>query len=155
MPPLLFLHSEEAYRARFRNILVRNEITTFHGVPVKFRNKSFSHAFFESTWRDRNKDAFSPIRAERMGWIKPTLEDQVTDWYQGWSSKRRRHEITRSASVAYGNFVVVLQYYISRGDLAANFVTCYEAERSIQTIRKSPRWDIDVCRIEPGIENGR
>lgn len=45
MPPLLFLHSEEAYRARFRNILVRNEITTFHGVPVKFRNESFRHAF--------------------------------------------------------------------------------------------------------------
>ena len=155
MPALLFLRSEEAYRAHFRNSLVRNEIITFHGVPVKFRNDSFSHAFFESTRRDRNKDAFSPIRAERMDWIKHTLEDQVTDWYQGWSSRRRRHEITRSASVAYGNFVVVLQYYIAKGDLAANFVTCYEAERSIQMIRNSPRWDVDFCRTELGMESGR
>lgn len=147
MPALLFLPNEEAYKAHFINTLVRSRITTCHGVPVKFKSERFSHAFFESTRRDRDKDVFSPIRAKRMDWIKPTLEGPVADWYQGWSRKRQRHEFTRSVSVAYGSFVVVLHYYLSRGSLAASFITCYEAERSIQTIQKSPRWNVDDCRI--------
>ena len=147
MPPLLFLPSEEAYRARFRNILVRNEITTFHGVPVKFRNESFSHAFFESTRRDRNKDAFSSIRAKRMDWIKPTLEDQVTDWYQGYLNKYSVYVPTGSVSIAYDNFVVILKYKTSSVGLSAEFVTCYAANKyNIRKIRTSPLWNVDICQ---------
>ena len=47
------------------------------------------------------------------------------------------------------------QYYFVRGDLGANFVTCYEAKRSMQNDPELPRWDVDVCRIELGLENGR
>lgn len=76
MPPFLFLPHEEAYKAHFRDTLVRGRITTFHSVSVKFKYERFSHAFFESTRRDQNMDLFSPIRAKRMGWIKPASENQ-------------------------------------------------------------------------------
>ena len=139
MPALLFLPNEEAYKAHFINTLVGSKIMTFHGVPVKFKCKRFGHAFSESRWD-------SLIRAKRMDWIRLTLEDQDTSWYQGWSGKRKKHESTRSVSVAYENFVVVLHYYLSKGDLAASFITCYEANRSIQKIRNSPLWDINECQ---------
>ena len=147
MPPLLLLPNEEVYRAHFRDTLVRNEITTFHGVPVTFRNENFSHAFFESTRRDRNKDAFSSVRAMHMDWIKPTLEDQVTDWYQGYLKKYSVYVPTRSVSIAYDNFVVILKYKTSSVGLSAEFITCYVANKyNIRKIRTSPLWNVDICQ---------
>lgn len=46
--------------------------------------------------------------------------------------KSKEYENTRSVSVAYGNFVAVLQYCISRGDLAASFIACYDADTNIK-----------------------
>ena len=151
MPSLLYFPREENYQAHFRDTLVRRRIVTFHGIPVKFAYKSFGHAFYESSQRNGIKDQFSRSRAERIDWIIPTLTGCDTDWRQGWSKKRKGYESTRSVSVAYENFVVVLQYYNSGDRLAAIFITCYDADTNINRIRSSPSWHVNSCRNALGM----
>ena len=155
MPPLLILPKMDDYYDQYVCNLANSNIVTCHGVRVYFNRskKHFKHSFFESTQHDRNKNVFSRVRAERMDWIKPTLTDHNANWYQGWMNKE--YVIDRSVAVARGSFVVVLKYKASGGSLAANFVTCFVADNSMDKIRTSPSWDIDNCKIYLGIKNGR
>lgn len=125
MPPLLFLPWEEACKAQLRNSLVRSRITTFRCVAVKFRIESLIHAFFESIQRDQNKDVFSRKRAEHMGRIIPNLKKPNAEWYQGYLKKYSKYVPTRSVSIAYDNFVVILKYKGPTVGSSAEFVVCF------------------------------
>jgi hypothetical protein len=48
--------------------------------------------------------------------------------------------------VVYEDFVVVIELSLGKqGELKANFVTCYVADKSISKINNSPEWDRDKC----------
>jgi hypothetical protein len=102
--------------------------------------------FYESSGRDGRKDVFSPARAQRIDWIKFTLEHPNADLFEGWDKVARRHDSTRRVAVVYEDFVVVVAMGLKlNGSLKANFVTCYQADNSIGKIRQSPIWSREVC----------
>lgn len=145
-PPLVRYVTAAEYRAHYERVYCRGRVFTFDGVRVHFSPSRFKHAFFESPRRDGAKDRFSPARAERIDWIKATLESPDAELFQGWDKSRRRHDGTYRVAVVYGDFVVVLAMSLTQdGALKGNFVTCYVADNSIERIRNAPRWTRDVC----------
>lgn len=90
-----------------------------------------------------------------MDWINPTLTDPASSHYQGWSAKDHSHNSSRAVYHLYESFVVVVQFRLTQtGNLKANFVTCYEADRSIGKIKESPLWTQQDC-LDFLIKNGR
>jgi hypothetical protein len=143
-PPLLNLATEAGYHQHYIATCCKAPIMTHDGIAVYFDRRRFYHAFFETVfYRD---DTFSPERAQRMDWIRLTLEDAGADRFQGWNNDKGIYEPHRRVAVAHQNFVVVVQMGLKQsGQLRANFVTCYQADRSIGSIRKSPLWDRQAC----------
>lgn len=143
-PPLLNLADQAAYQNHYVATCCNGPIITPDGIPVYFDRHRFYHAFFESVvFKD---DTFSPVRAQRMDWIRLTLEDPGADRFQGWNKDKKVYEPHRRVEVVHEEFVVVLQ--ISRkqnGQLKAKFVTCYQADKSIGLIRQSPLWNRQDC----------
>ena len=155
-PPLLHLPDEGAYRQHFIRTYCRGTIETHDGIPVFFHHDRFDHAFYESTNRDGAKDAFSPLRAQRMDWIGATLSNPSAIRYQGWNASRRRFEPTRRVDLLHEEFVVVLRLGLRRnGALKANFITCFQADNSIAKIRRSPLWTAEACLNALRLRNGR
>lgn len=146
-PPHLHLHSQNEYRAYFEKIYCRRPIETFDGIQVKFKKTDFDHCMFESTKRNNIKDLFSVARAERLEWIRATLENSKSELYQGWDREKRKVDPDRRVAVAYENFVVVIKTYLNpRGVVKAKFITAYNAETSIEKIRSMPKWEKTKCR---------
>jgi hypothetical protein len=146
LPALVHYPTSREYRTHYERIYCRGIITTFDGIRVYFSPEMFGHIFFESTLRNGDKDVFSTIRAQRIDWIKATLEHHRATFYQGWIKTRRRYDASRRVAVVYEDFVVVIAMKLSReGELRANFVTCYQADNSIQKIRSSPAWTRAAC----------
>lgn len=144
MPPLLKLADQPAYRTHFERTLCRGGVVTHDGIPVYFRKSEFDHAFFESSDRRGANDVFSLNRAMRMDWIAVALADPNAACFQGWNSKERRYDPTRRVAVVIDDFVIVIGIRMKRdGSLKANFITCYQAENSINKIRQSPRWTLE------------
>lgn len=146
-PPLLELDGPADYRKHYERNYCRAEIYTADGVRVYFKPQKFGHAFYDNSQRRKGpKDEFSPERAQRMDWIRATLESPDARLYQGWNKKVRCFEEDRRVSVVYENFVVVIEFSLNKhGNLKANFVTCYAADNSIGRIRQSPLWDKELC----------
>ncbi len=118
-PPLLKLADEAAYRAQFIADYCGAPVMTHDGIPVYFDRTKFNHAFFESV--NVPDDTFSLVRAERMGWIKLTLQDATADRFQGWNKKTKSYEPHRRVEVVHENFVTVLQISRKRnGQLRPN-----------------------------------
>jgi hypothetical protein len=144
-PPLLHLTCEEDYREHYENSYCRGTILTFDGIEVRFHKKQFDHCFFESTKRNKVKDQFSTKRAERMDWIRVTLEDPDTERYQGWNKTKKCHDKNRRVAIVLGVYVVVIAI---TGSKLANFVTAYVADSAgrsgqmptIEKIRRGPKW---------------
>jgi len=146
LPPLVQYATAAEYRTHYERVYCRGQITTFDGIRVFFSPDKFGHMFYESTARDGRKDAFSQVRAERIDWIKLTLEHQQATLFQGWDKKSRAYDATRRVAVVYEDFVVVIAMKLNRaGVLQANFVTCYQADNSIGKIRTSPAWTRADC----------
>lgn len=146
LPPLVQYETVAEYRAHYENIYCRGIITTFDGIRVYFSAEKFGHAFYESSSRDGAKDVFSRVRAQRIDWIRATLENAGASLYQGWDKKSRRYDGTRRVAVVYEDFVVVIVMSLKRDNtLKANFVTCYQADNSIDKIRSSPVWLREDC----------
>lgn len=146
-PPLLELDSAIAYREYYEQNYCRANIYTFDGIRVYFQPTKFGHAFYKNSQGKRGaKDEICPIRCQRMGWVKLTLENPNAQLFFGWNKDEKCLEETRRVSVVYGDFVVVVDFSLNlKGELKANFVTCYEADRSINVIKQSPIWDKDKC----------
>ncbi len=68
---------------------------------VYFAATKFGHVFYESTARDGLKDHFSPVRAQRIDWIKATLEHPQATLFEGWNSKARQYDASRRVAVVY------------------------------------------------------
>lgn len=116
---------------------------TFDGIAVRFRKHRFDHCFFESSHRDKVKDRFSTLRAERMDWIKAALADPASERYWGWDGKKKCYDHTRRVTVVMGNYVVVIML---TGAKTADFVTAYVADTVGMRGRKST---IDLIRSGP------
>lgn len=141
LPQLLYLPTEDGYRDYYENFYCQKCLITFDNIPVYFRKDRFRHAFYESSNRDQNKDIFSSERAERMLWIKATLENPKAEQYQGWDRERKVYTPYRRVSVVYQDYVVILNLTLKSGGIfSAQFNTAYEADRSIVKIRQSPLW---------------
>lgn len=147
MPPLLILNDIHEYRVYYEQNYCRAVVTTADGIRVYFKPQKFGHAFYENSQRRKGpKDKFSQQRAERMSWIKLTLEHPETTLYMGWNKDSRCYEENRRVSIVHGDFVVVVELSINlRNELKGNFVTCYVADKSIQKIMSSPLWNKDKC----------
>lgn len=146
LPPLVHYETVAEYRRHFEKIYCRGVVQAFDGIRVYFSATKFGHVFYESSARDGAKDEFSPVRAQRIDWIKATLEHPEADLFQGWDKKARCYDGTRRVAVVYEDFVVVIALSLDRNNsLKANFITCYQAENSIGKIRNSPFWSRDGC----------
>lgn len=145
-PDLLMLDSEEEYKVYYENNYCRGPIVTHDGIRIFFPKEKFHHAFFESSNRDGKKDVFSIDRSQRMSWIKLTLENQHSKLFQGWDKDTSQYVPDRRVSFVYENFVVVIALSLNRkGSLKGNFITCYQANNSIESIKKSPEWTKEEC----------
>lgn len=138
-PPLVQYASEADYRTHFERVYCRGPITTFDGISVRFRRCQFDHGFFESSQRNRVKDLFSTQRAERIDWIKATLQDPNSDRFVGWDRNSRTYDNTRRVALVQWDYVVVIAL---TGSVSAQFVTAYvvDTPNSLARIRRSPRW---------------
>lgn len=146
-PPLLLLNTATEYRDYYENNYCRATIVTFDGFRVFFKATTFGHAFYKnSQGKQGAKDAICPIRCQRMGWVKHTLVNPNAQLYMGWNKAQKVLEENRRVSVVYEDFVVVIELSLNnKGELKANFVTCYQADISIGAIKSSPTWDKDKC----------
>ncbi|MCP5003133.1 MAG: hypothetical protein GY941_04150 [Planctomycetes bacterium] len=144
--PLLVQYGTEAeYRRHFEHVYCSGPIKTFDGIKVRFRKNMFDHCFFESSRRDTNKDTFSIKRAERIDWIKESLQDPKSERYAGWDRKKKRHNKKRRVTIVMGNYVAIIQL---TGSDKADFITAYLADTrgnkgrpaTIDLIRSGPKW---------------
>ena len=138
-PPLLTLADEAAYRARFEAIYCAGALTTFDGIAVRFQKRDFDHCFFESSRRNRVKDTFSTLRAERLEWIAVALQDAAADRFLGWDRDSKTYDKTRRVTLVCGNYVVVIAL---TGTTSARFITAYVADtsRTLAKLKTSPKW---------------
>lgn len=138
-PPLVCYRTVDEYRVHFERVYCQGPITTFDGIAVRFRKTLFEHCFYESAGRNRVKDAFSTLRAERIDWIKAGLQDPNAELHVGWDKNRRRHDANHRVALVVGNYVVVIRL---TGRQTAQFVTAYVADtpRTLEKIKGSPRW---------------
>lgn len=158
LPPLLMFNSAKEYKTHYERNYCRANIVTQEGIRVYFQPRKFGHAFYENSQQQQGvKDIFSPVRAQRMDWIKLTLQHPDAELYIGWNKEARCYEERRRVSVVYGDFVVIIEFSCNQQDvLKATFITCYLADKSIEIIRKSPTWDKDKClRARKGRKVGR
>lgn len=113
-------------------------IITFDGIEVKFFPDQFDHAFFESVNRKlADKTQFSLVRAERILWIKDTLEDPTADLRVGWDKKYKIYDKSYRVAVVKYNYVVIIWIKDVKN---GKFITAYEADKSIGKILGSPVW---------------
>jgi len=145
LPSLVYYHTVSQYRKHYESLYCSKPILTFDKIPVWFKKSSFRHAFFESSHRDDKKDKFSPVRSQRIDWIKATLQNSGAMLYCGWDKAKRRYDPRWRVSVVYDDYVVVIQLRLKQdGSLKAEFRTAYVADNSIAKIRNSPKWTIEM-----------
>jgi hypothetical protein len=146
LPPLLVCDSEAEYREEYERTYCKGTVFTCDGIRIFFRSDTFRHAFYESSKRDGVKDCFSPTRAQRMGWIGATLLSPEARLYMGWDKFKRRYDATCRVCLGYEDFVVIVRLYLLKsGGLKGEFVTCYQADNSIDKIVSSPIWSLEKC----------
>lgn len=155
LPPLVHYQTEAEYRDHYKSAYCRRKIQTHDKIPVFFQPQKFEHAFYESTGKYTGKNKFSPSRAQRIDWVKATLENSQATLYQGWHKDKKIYVPDRRVSFVYESFVVVIDLFLGNNQsLKGNFITCYTADQSIDKITSSPIWSMEGC-IESLIKNGK
>ncbi|MDD4505845.1 MAG: hypothetical protein PHE60_05715 [Sulfurospirillaceae bacterium] len=146
IPPLKLLSSVSEYQLYYEETYTKKPLLSFDGIPIFFAKYRFSHAFYESSDRRGAKDIFSLQRAERMDWIKYTIESDQSLLLKGWDAVTRQYFSNRRVSILYEDFVVVIILTLNKeGQLKGSFLTCYQADNSIEKIKSSPIWVKDEC----------
>jgi hypothetical protein len=146
LPALLHYGTTAEYLSHYQKNYCQSTIHTFDGIRVFFAPAQFGHSFYESSKRDGAKDAFSPVRAQRLDWIRATLEHPTAALLQGWDKSSRTYDSGRRVAVVYEEFVVIVSMGLRKNDeLTAKFVTCYQADNSIGKIMKAPEWSRENC----------
>lgn len=144
-PPLVHYATIGEYRTHWIRCYCAGPIKTFDGIAVRFRRDKFPHYFYESSGHDGNKDQFSCKRAERIDWIKATLEDAKAELFVGWDKDKRSHDPSRRVAVVMGDYVVIIAL---TSEATADFVSAYVADTpsspgrrsTLEMIRSGPRW---------------
>jgi hypothetical protein len=134
-PPLVDYATEAEYRDHYERCYVNAQtITTVDGIPVRFFEETFEHAFFKSSdRRDPQKDTFARERAKRIDWIRFAIEEgghvECFEWIDNGGYERR--EILLG-----GSYLVVLQF---RGKERkwAKFITAFPHDNP-ERIRRDP-----------------
>jgi hypothetical protein len=137
---LTHLPDEASYRQLYLQTYCdpTNPVVTFDGIEVRFFPDRFDHAFFESVNRQlADKAQFSRIRAERILWIRDTLQDPTADLRVGWDKKYKTYDKSFRVAVVKYNYVVIIWV---KNKIYAKFITAYEADNSIGKILGSPTW---------------
>ena len=135
-PPLLSGKTPAEYRSYFEAAYCRGPIETFDGIKVRFRKRDFNHCFFESV--KTQDDTFSRVRAERLLWMGPALQDADAEIHVGWDNRRKQPAPNRRVVLVKGNYVVVIRL---SSPAEANFVTAFLADvRAVSKIRGNPLW---------------
>ena len=138
-PPYIYYRTPQEYEEHFHRIYCCRTIDTFDGISVRFRKTDFYHCFFESSKRDKKKDKFSIKRAEKIDWIKATLQDTDADLRVGWDSESKDYKMNRRVALVKGNYVVIVQ--VKRNMKEAIFITAFVAEGdSLRKILAGPKW---------------
>jgi len=136
-PALVEYNSVQEYRNYFEEVYCQGPIETHDGILVRFRKQQFDHAFFESIAGAKDS-VFSNPRAQRVDWIKWTLENPNAELYVGWDNKRKRTTPNRRVAIVNDDYVVIIR--LGRGD-RAEFVTAFVADHgTIGKIRLNGRW---------------
>ncbi len=138
-PPLVEFKTEAEYQNHFYQVYCKNPITTFDNIKVRFRKRQFKHCCYESTKRNKRKDLFLVKRAEKIDWIKATLQDSDASLYDGWDSKKKVYDGSRRVAVVKGNYVVIIVF---TNEKTADFVTSFVADtpETLRRIKLSPKW---------------
>lgn len=139
-PRLVKYLTQDEYRRHFKEKYCKKELKTFDGISVRFLEKDFAHAFYESSTKlPDGKDIFSKIRAERIDWIETALLDPSAELYYGWNREKKRIDNKRRVALVNGNYVVVIQ---RRNSGKARFITAFVADtpRTLLKIRQCPKW---------------
>jgi len=102
LPPLVHYDTvAEYHRSHYERVYCRGNIQTFDGIRVYFGAGKFGHKFYESTARDGRKDAISPVRAQRIDWIKATLEHHEAALCEGLDKISRQYDAMRRVAIVY------------------------------------------------------
>ncbi len=134
------LPTEDAYRQLYLQTYcyAASPIITFDKIEVRFFAERFEHAFYESKNRQiADKALFSTIRAERILWIKDTLEDPSAVLRVGWDKKLKKYDKSYRVAVVKNDYVVIIWI---KDRTTAKFITAYVADNSIGKILGSPEW---------------
>lgn len=135
------LKTQDDYKKYFINNYCNANIFTYSGIEVKFYPDQFEHSFFESeNHKKRDKSLFSLERAQRMTWIKETLQNPNAELYVGWDREKKKYNEDRRISIITPeNYVVVLNII---NDKKAKFITAYLASKTnAKKIRSAPIWE--------------
>ena len=148
-PPLVRYPTSQEYREHYERCYCRGErCVTPDGIRVYFRKQRFNHAFYESDKSTGKKsDALNSERAERIDWIRATLESSASELYQGWITEKKQLDATRRVAVVQANYVVVVQLALDKnGALMGNFVTAIVMDGAgIAKVRSDPKWTREDC----------
>lgn len=133
------LPDESAYEKLYLDTYCNGvPIVTTDGIRVDFYPENFGHAFYESVDRKAaDKSQFSTARAERMLWIKETLQDPTAELHVGWDKKHQKYDNSRRVAVVKDDYVVIIWI---KDLTTAKFITAYVADNSIGKILGSPIW---------------
>lgn len=141
-PPLLYLENESSYKEYYQKVYCRGKIHTFDGIRVYFKESRFGHAFYETPLGGEYKSQFSNKRAERIDWIKATLENPKAELYKGWDRDSKKVNPNRRVSIVYEDFVVIIDISKKKSGIKkAEFITAFTAGKSLEKIRNNPRWE--------------
>lgn len=139
-PPKVRHKTEGQYRRHFERVYCRGPIVTPDGLEVRFRKRDFDHCMYKRS-PTTGARVFLRVRAERIDWIKATLEDPSADVRQGWDRKKKRIDPSRRVAIAYGDYAVVVQVLRQPdGSLRGSFVTAYSAGPDVAKMKSKPRW---------------
>jgi len=146
MPYLVYYDTVAEYKKHYKTLYCDNDIYMSCGIKIDFMPSLFEHAFFEST-KGVKDNLFSPSRAQRINWIKPTITDTNTQIFWGHNKKYKYSTPNSIVFVLQAPFVVVVDIKRKDGVLSGKFKTCYYATGSIRKIISKKQWSIEDLTI--------
>lgn len=144
LPNLVSYATEVEYKKHYiDNYCNSSPIMTFDGIPVKFYEDRFEHAFYkrvEKKWKSP-KDRFCRLRGERIDWIKHVLQDPTIEPKKGYDHAKQTYDNSRRITFMNShNYIVVIMLDKKN---QGKFLTAYlvDNEEAADKIRNSPKWD--------------
>lgn len=141
-PQLLNFEHDDEYLDRYRDVYCTNPIITFDGFQVRFRRADYFHLFCKEEYEGGPRNVFVPQRAQRMDWIKTTLEDNAATLKFGWDRRTRGTMFDRRVALVQGNYTVTIQFEAAD---SARIVTAFvmDVPANVSNLLLQPTWEQD------------